>query len=84
MLNTVGHRETERALQLGHLYGAEEALKVGLVDRLCPEDQVVKEAEEEVSRWLRVNGQCIIYVSIRNRVLLLSLTLNDSSHTARL
>ena len=60
MLNTVGHRETERALQLGHLYGAEEALKVGLVDRLCPEDQVVKEAEEEMSRWLRVNGQCII------------------------
>ena len=61
MLNTVGHRETERALQLGHLYGAEEALKVGLVDRLCPEDQVVKEAEEEMSRWLRVNGQYLLF-----------------------
>ena len=61
MLNTVGHRETERALQLGHLYRAEEALKVGLVDRLCPEDQVVKEAEEEMSRWLRVNGQYLLF-----------------------
>ena len=59
MLNTIGHRETEYALQLGKLYGADEALKVGLVDRLCAEDQVVEAAKEEMSRWLKVNGQSI-------------------------
>ena len=75
MLNTVGHRETERALQLGHLYGADEALRVGLVDRLCPEDQVVKEAEEEMSRWLRVNGQ-YLQLSATNFVSLIGVNFN--------
>ena len=59
MVNTIGHREAERALQLGHLYGAEEALKVGLVDHLCDQEQVVKTATEEMSRWLKVNGQSL-------------------------
>ncbi|KAI0230048.1 Enoyl-CoA delta isomerase 1, mitochondrial [Lamellibrachia satsuma] len=56
MLNTIGHRETEYALQLGKLYGADEALKVGLVDRLCAEDQVVEAAKEEMARWLKINA----------------------------
>ncbi|KAK2182608.1 hypothetical protein NP493_347g03076 [Ridgeia piscesae] len=56
MVNTIGHRETERALQLGHLYGADEALKVGLVDHLCDQEEVVKAATEEMSRWLKVNA----------------------------
>jgi len=34
MLSTIGHRESERALQLGHLYSGEEALQVGLIDEL--------------------------------------------------
>jgi len=59
MVNTIGHRETERALQLGHLYGADEALKVGLVDHLCDQEEVVKAATEEMSRWLKVNGQSL-------------------------
>ena len=34
MLATIGQRESERALQLGHLYSGEEALQVGLIDQL--------------------------------------------------
>ena len=34
MLGTIGQRESERALQLGHLYSGEEALQVGLIDQL--------------------------------------------------
>ncbi|CAG02069.1 unnamed protein product [Tetraodon nigroviridis] len=37
MMNTVGHRSTEIALQLGQLYSPAEALETGLVDKLVPE-----------------------------------------------
>ena len=47
MLGTIGHRESERALQLGHLYSGEEALQVGLIDQLLPPEQM----EEAVSKW---------------------------------
>uniref|UniRef100_A0A672ZC07 Enoyl-CoA delta isomerase 1, mitochondrial n=1 Tax=Sphaeramia orbicularis TaxID=375764 RepID=A0A672ZC07_9TELE len=40
MTNTVGHRTTELSLQLGQMYNPAEALKIGLVDQLVPEDQV--------------------------------------------
>ena len=54
MLNTIGHRETERALQLGHLYSAEEALKVGLIDEVVPLDQVIPRAEAQMKSWLAI------------------------------
>merc|ERR1711976_89868 len=50
MVNTVGHRETERALQLGLLYSAEEAKKVGLVDQLVPQEQVMEAATAQISQ----------------------------------
>jgi len=34
LLNTIGHRQTEMALQMGTLFTAEEALKTGLVDKV--------------------------------------------------
>ncbi|KAG9328642.1 hypothetical protein JZ751_014449 [Albula glossodonta] len=42
MVNTVGHRTTEMALELGLLYSAPDALRVGLVDQLVPEDKITK------------------------------------------
>ena len=45
--STIGHRESERALQLGHLYSGEEALKVGLIDELVSMDQM----EEQVGKF---------------------------------
>ena len=56
MANTVGHRNTELALGLGLLYSAPEALKIGLVDRLVPEDQVVNTATQTMGKWLAIDG----------------------------
>ncbi|XP_016338189.1 enoyl-CoA delta isomerase 1, mitochondrial-like isoform X1 [Sinocyclocheilus anshuiensis] len=54
MTNVVGHRETEKGLQLGLLYSAPEALKVGLVDELVPEDKVLSTATETMMKWLAI------------------------------
>lgn len=54
MVNTVGHRNTELALQLGLLYKPAEALKVGLVDQLVPEDQVLTVATQTMAKWLSI------------------------------
>uniref|UniRef100_A0A3Q1FJV8 Enoyl-CoA delta isomerase 1, mitochondrial n=1 Tax=Acanthochromis polyacanthus TaxID=80966 RepID=A0A3Q1FJV8_9TELE len=54
MTNTLGHRTTELALQLGSLYSPAEALKIGLVDQVVPEDQVLTTATEAMSKWLAI------------------------------
>ena len=56
MKNTVGHREAERGLQLGHLYSSEEALKVGLVDQLVPATDIYKEANAHMDKFLKIPG----------------------------
>ncbi|XP_044037807.1 enoyl-CoA delta isomerase 1, mitochondrial-like [Siniperca chuatsi] len=54
MMNTVGHRTTEIALELGLLYNPSEALKIGLVDQLVPEDQVLTTATQTMTKWLAI------------------------------
>lgn len=54
MVNTVGHRTTEIALQLGQLYSSAEALEIGLVDKLVPEDQVIATATQTMTKWLAI------------------------------
>uniref|UniRef100_A0ABM5EZI3 Enoyl-CoA delta isomerase 1, mitochondrial n=1 Tax=Pogona vitticeps TaxID=103695 RepID=A0ABM5EZI3_9SAUR len=54
MLNTVGHRCTERSLQLGLLYSPREALKIGLVDELVPEEKIQNVAGETMGQWLAI------------------------------
>lgn len=56
MVNTVGHRNTEIALQLGQLYSPTEALDIGLVDKLVPEDQVIATATQTITKWLAIPG----------------------------
>lgn len=56
MANTVGHRNTELALELGLLYNPAEALKIGLVDQLVPEDQVLTTATQTMTKWLAIPG----------------------------
>ncbi|KAJ1067370.1 PREDICTED: enoyl-CoA delta isomerase 1, mitochondrial [Capra hircus] len=53
-VNTIGHRASEQALQLGYLFPPSEALQVGLVDQVVPEDQVLSTALSEMARWLAV------------------------------
>ncbi|XP_072224982.1 enoyl-CoA delta isomerase 1, mitochondrial [Leuresthes tenuis] len=54
MINTVGHRNTEIALELGLLYNPTEALRIGLVDHLVPEDQVLTTATQTMTKWLTI------------------------------
>jgi len=54
MLATIGQREAERALQLGHLYSGEEALQVGLIDQLVPMEEMQQVVEDQLKIWLRV------------------------------
>ena len=56
MTNTIGHRETERALMVGHLYGIQEALSVGLVDAVVPQDQLEARVAQEMAVWLKIPG----------------------------
>uniref|UniRef100_A0A674APL8 Enoyl-CoA delta isomerase 1 n=1 Tax=Salmo trutta TaxID=8032 RepID=A0A674APL8_SALTR len=54
LVNTVGNRAAELSLELGLLYSAPDALKIGLVDQLVPEDQVLSTAQDTMSKWLAV------------------------------
>lgn len=54
MTNTVGHRHTELALQLGLLYSPAEALKIGLVDQLVPQEQLMTAAAQTMEQWLAI------------------------------
>lgn len=56
MCNTVGHRATEMALQLGLLYSPSDALRIGLVDQVLPEDQVMSAAMESMAKWFAIPG----------------------------
>lgn len=57
LVNTVGHRVAERALQLGLLFPPAEALRVGVVDQVVPEDQVQSAAQSVLAQWLAVPGE---------------------------
>jgi 3,2-trans-enoyl-CoA isomerase len=57
MKNTIGHRETEKQIQLGVLNTPEEALRINLVDELA-EDQadLMAKAEKQIQQWSRIPG----------------------------
>nr|DBA19411.1 TPA: hypothetical protein GDO54_015252 [Pyxicephalus adspersus] len=54
MMHIVGSRVTEQSLQLGQMYPAPAALKIGLVDQLVPEDKVQSTAAAVMAQWLSV------------------------------
>ncbi|KAM6155643.1 enoyl-CoA delta isomerase 1, mitochondrial [Rhynchocyon petersi] len=53
-VNTIGYRAAERALQLGLLFPPAEALQVGMVDRVVPEDQVQSTALSVMAEWMAI------------------------------
>ena len=57
LTNTIGHREAEKALMLGKMYTPQQALSVGLIDAVVPQDQVVSAVEEEMKVWLKIPGK---------------------------
>ncbi|CAH1802708.1 unnamed protein product, partial [Owenia fusiformis] len=56
MHNVVGHRQTEMALQLGTMFSSQEALSIGLVDRVVGEGETVDAAKKEMSQWVKIPG----------------------------
>lgn len=57
MLNTVGFRQTEMALQLGTMFKTEEALNIGLIDKVVPQEEVLSAAQQEMQRWFKIPGR---------------------------
>jgi len=53
MLKTVGQREAEKALMLGTLYPAEDALQIGLIDELV-DDGIVEVCKERALKWTKI------------------------------
>ncbi|KAM8798348.1 enoyl-CoA delta isomerase 1, mitochondrial [Eudromia elegans] len=51
-VNVVGHRIAERSLQLGSLHSAPEALRLGIVDELVPEEKLQDKAAAVIAQWL--------------------------------
>ncbi|XP_010214288.1 PREDICTED: enoyl-CoA delta isomerase 1, mitochondrial [Tinamus guttatus] len=51
-VNVVGHRVAERSLQLGSLHPAPEALQLGIVDELVPEEKLQEKAAAVLAQWL--------------------------------
>lgn len=56
-MNVVGYRVAERSLQLGTLYPAPEAHKIGLVDELVPEEKLQERALAVMAQWLALPGK---------------------------
>lgn len=57
LVNTIGHRAAERALQLGLLFPPADALQVGIVDQVVPEDQVQSTSRSVMAQWLAIPGE---------------------------
>jgi 3,2-trans-enoyl-CoA isomerase len=57
MVDTIGRRQAELSLALGTLYSPEEALKIGLVDLVVPQDQVEAKASEAALQWAKIPAQ---------------------------
>ena len=57
MVNTIGHRESEKALQLGKVYTPQEALKIDLVDEIVPKKDVLAAAEEQMKLWCKIPSE---------------------------
>jgi 3,2-trans-enoyl-CoA isomerase len=53
-MDTIGHRRAELALSLGTLYSPQEAMDIGLVDKLITDGDVVDAAMKEALKWIKI------------------------------
>jgi Delta3-Delta2-enoyl-CoA isomerase len=54
MINTVGHRNAEYALQVGHLFEPDEALRINLIDQICEPNVLIETGVAELKKWLQI------------------------------
>jgi len=58
MLNAVGHRQTELALMLGTLFTADQALSIGLVDKVVQDrEECLAEATKMVHKLVKIPSE---------------------------
>ena len=55
MLNTIGERQCEKALQLGKIFQPKEAFKIKLVDELVSSnEELLNSAENQIKKWIKI------------------------------
>lgn len=54
MINTIGQRQAELALNIGKIFSPQQALRIRLVDELCPKDSLMSEAENRMKEWCKI------------------------------
>ena len=59
MANVVGQSTAERAILSNQRYTAEEALSIGLVDKVLPKDKLMEETKSEMEKWVKYSGRTI-------------------------
>lgn len=64
MVNTVGHRTAELSLQFGLMYSPSDALKIGLVDQVVPEEKVLSTATETMTQFMAIPGQNLHFLTL--------------------
>lgn len=57
LIDTVGRRQAEMSMSLGILYTAEQAMKIGLVDKVVAKEDVKGEAINEAIKWASIVPQ---------------------------
>ncbi len=57
MINTIGLRQSEKALQIGKIFTPKEALKIDLIDELADPKHLIEKAEEQMKIWLKIPGK---------------------------
>ena len=54
MINTIGFRQAEKALQLGLLFNPDEALAIKLVDEVVEKQERMWKKQERIKEWLQI------------------------------
>ena len=57
MANVVGQSCAEKAILSNQRYTAEEALAIGMVDKVVPKDKVMEETKSELEKWVAFSGR---------------------------
>lgn len=59
MRDAIGSRQTELALTTGRMFSAQEALDVGLIDKIVPsKEKALADARVFISKFARIPRKC--------------------------
>jgi 3,2-trans-enoyl-CoA isomerase len=67
MVNTIGHRESERMLGLGLQVDAEAAVRMGMVDQAVALEEVMPAAEAKLAHWMKIPAAARFETKMRLR-----------------